>query len=73
MLGKDAEIKARLGETVYEIVPKVVWCSNCGARMRPTSTPRLVRWFRCAGCGETRKLHRRWFDVPVRRAGSPRP
>ena len=40
-------------------VPRDVYCPRCGARMTPSSTPKLFRWFKCRHCGST---HRHWRE-----------
>ena len=38
-------------------VPREVYCPRCNARMRPASTPKSFRWYKCDPCGLT---HRHW-------------
>ena len=50
-------------------VPREVLCPSCGARMRPASTPKSFRWFKCDSCGLTHRHWRRFEWVPFQPQG----
>jgi|GEM_PF-4169963 len=51
---------------VEKSVPREVYCPRCGGQMRPTSTPKSFRWFKCLACGQTHRLWRQFEWVAFR-------
>ncbi|MHC4563553.1 MAG: transposase family protein [Planctomycetota bacterium] len=51
---------------IEKSVPREVYCPRCGTRMKPSSTPKSFRWFKCKNCGRTHRLWRRFEWVSIR-------
>ena len=58
--------RALAGKMRVEVnVPRDLYCPRCGNRMRPASTPRYFRWFKCPSCGKTHRHYRDFAWVQV--------